>query len=101
MGSKQAKSFFDSVKLSFPNYPPETRTMKGQLPGMGVISVCEHGRHCSCEQVRSHSKLRHSFFNLTLHLFDVDVQSIAIDRAVGFEVEDSRDCVAADRLLVD
>jgi hypothetical protein len=47
------------------------------------------------------SKLRHSLFNLTLHLINVDVQSIAIDRTMCLEVEDRRDCVAGSSLLVD
>src|SRR5215207_9755162 len=46
-------------------------------------------RH-SCEQVRIVSKLRHSLLDLALHLLDVDVQSIAIDRTVRLEVEDRR-----------
>ncbi len=42
---------------------------------------------------------RHSHLYFASHLFDVDVQSIAIDRTVGFEVEDHADSVAAQRLL--
>jgi len=65
------------------------------------LSFLWQRRNCSRKQVPSHSELRHSLLDLTLHLFDVDVQSVAIDGAVGFEAEDSGDCVAADSLLVD
>lgn len=48
-----------------------------------------------------YSELRHSLFDLTLHLFDVDAHSVAIDRAMRLEVEETCECVAAHRLLVD
>ena len=65
------------------------------------LSFLWQRRNCSRKQVPSHSELRHSLLDLTLHLFDVDVQSIAIDRTMRLEVEDSCERVAADRLLVD
>src|SRR5687768_5178954 len=53
------------------------------------------------ERVAVRCKLRESLFDFTSHLFDVDVQSVAIDRTMGLEVEDRRERVATNRLLVD
>ena len=58
-------------------------------------------RELPVEAGRIRSKLRDPLFNFAAHLFDVDVQSVAIDRTVGLEVEDSRERVAANSLLVD
>ena len=46
-------------------------------------------------------QLRHPLFDFAAHLLDVDVQSIAIDRSVGLEVEDHTNSVAAHCLLVE
>ena len=47
------------------------------------------------------SKLRDLICNLALHLFEVDVQFIAIDRAVGLELENDRNNVTAQRRLIE
>ena len=54
-----------------------------------------------CEQVSGYSELRHSFFNLTLHLFYIDAHSIAIDGTMRLELEDHTNAVAAQRLLIE
>jgi hypothetical protein len=51
-------------------------------------------------QVTILSRVREQIFDLTLHLFEVDVQFVAIDRTVGLEVEDHANSVAAQRLLI-
>lgn len=79
---------------------PKLHSRKHRLPGMGVRSVCQCG-NCSCERVRILLKLRHSLFDFAVQLFDIDVKSVAIDRTGGLEVEDTRECVAANSLLVD
>jgi hypothetical protein len=80
---------------------PEPFTLKGRVPGTGGdLSLCQSGNH-SREQLRIRSKLRQSLLDLALHLLDIDVQFIAILRTLGLEVEDRREGVAADSLLVD
>ncbi len=45
--------------------------------------------------------MRDSLFDFAVQLFDVDVQPIAILRAMALEVENHRDNVTAERLLVE
>ena len=68
----------------------------------GVISSLGQCGHCSCEQFRTcFSKPRHSLLDFVVQLFDVEVQSIAILRAMRLEVEDHTNSVAAERLLIE
>src|SRR5688500_2175021 len=47
------------------------------------------------------SKLRDLLFYFALHLFEVDVQFVAIDRTVGLEVENDRNNVTPQRRLIE